>query len=67
MRPKSVEIQRYAGGNETIDRLKSDDEEVWVVNARKGRKVLILPPGSSPDDAWEAYKARFLAKDDEEE
>lgn len=65
MRPASVEIQQYVGGNETIDRLKADDEEVWVVNGRKGRKVLILPPGSSPDDAWTTYKARFLNGDEE--
>lgn len=57
---KNVEISLYTGGNETIDRLKGDDEEVWIVNAKEGRKVIILSLGSTSEEAWAEYERRFL-------
>jgi hypothetical protein len=56
--PQAVTVERYAGGNETIDRMMTD-ENVWIVNAHAGRKVLILKPGGGEDDAWEQYLARW--------
>ena len=59
MSRKNVEIYKYAGGNEAIDRFADPSEELWIVNAKAGRKVVILPPGSTEDDAWGRYEERF--------
>lgn len=57
---KHVVIHKYQGGNEAIDRFHDPDEEIWIVNGSAGRKVLILEPDSTDDDAWQVYQDRWL-------
>lgn len=58
MSKSSKTIEKYAGGNATIDRLLTD-ENVWIVNAHSGRRVLLLEPGGGEEEAWEMYLARW--------
>ena len=60
---KNVEIYPYAGGNETIDKFKQPGEELWIVNAKAGRKVVILTTGSNEDDAWDYYENKWILND----
>lgn len=54
-----VNASPYAGGNETIDRLHDGTTDIWIVNGVKGRKVLLLPPGCSEEEAITTYKERY--------
>lgn len=48
--------QRYVhGSNETIDRLHDGQTDIWIVNGIKGRKVLLMPPGTTQDEAKAHY------------
>lgn len=62
MRRKDSEVFKYLGGNETIDRMTNPSEELWIVNSSAGRKVLILSPGSTADEAWALYVERWDTK-----
>lgn len=64
-RPKTVEIYAYTGGNEIVNRLTEPDEELWVVNGKAGRRIVIVPPGSTAEDAWSAYAGRYIDEEDD--
>lgn len=52
--------RKYAGGNEHLERVLAiyplASEEVWVVNASKGIRLVILPIGSTQSDAYSRYE-----------
>jgi hypothetical protein len=65
MSRRQTQIHKYeAGMNPTIDRLRDEDEEVWVVNSAAGRRVVILPLDSTEEDAWNTYQDRFMKKEE---
>lgn len=57
----------YPGGNETIDRLHDGTTDIWIVNGAKGRKVLLLPIGTTEQQALENYAERFGNRNNDEE
>ena len=59
MTSKKYVAYPYAGGNETIDRLHDGKTDIWVVNGSKGRKILLLPLGTTENEAIYAYKDKY--------
>ena len=52
---KNLKVLPYAGGNETIDRLRTENDwtdPVWIVEGVGGRKVILA---DTPAEAIEKY------------
>lgn len=62
--PKSFYATKYEGGNATIDRLHDGESDIWMVNGRKGRKVLLMPIGATNQEAKDEYVRRHGKKSD---
>jgi hypothetical protein len=60
---RTDEVYKYeVGTNPTIDRFTEADEEVWIVQSSAGRRPVIVPLGSTADDAYKVYAEQFLTK-----
>lgn len=58
----NITVEPYAGGNETIDRLRRDyfpDDSIWIVQGAGGRKVI---PATSPEAAKDRYVEIYETK-----
>jgi len=55
----SIEVYKYQGFNETINRLTNENEQIWIVNGRNGRQVIVLEKDSSRDQAVAKYKELY--------
>lgn len=55
----NVVIYLYEFTNDVVNKYIRDDEVLWVVNAKHGRRLVSVPPGATAQEAYNVYQDMF--------